>query len=813
MIPKGGISLRQLRNYVMEYGDVLQGLTTRDVVLMIKERTNDRQCSYLDWLVAVGRGSDVAAANVFVSHAWDGLFLDLADALELAFGDSPSARFWIDIFVIHQSGEKSILAEDEAEDHLDAFEDLFRRMDRVIMVLTPFDRPHSLWRIWCLYEFSLALRDDIPITIAISPTQRRKFLEFLNEGGNFEQLYKVHAELADATETSDKRRLYSRMRQDLGGFHGFNERATDYLREWLTKASRKAFDGLAKDVRAGGELQCNLGIMLTAQSKFEAAAQMLEECAKKRNVKAVRALGKLYRRQGRTDRAMSACAALLELGVRSSGPWGALAAVAFADAGDTHLGVGIFNDALVAHLKSLDIAQVGGTGGRLGQPVLLCKIAKSLFHLGRYAESLAHLQEAHQAHKSARLGQSARSHSAEAAQPAADPHAGAGGEGGPGGGHDLAETLYDLGQVYQRLGRQSEALGMFEEALQLIAGEVGLKEVVEETTTAAEAGGGWGDLSLGGTCLSIGLFYQRLGCYPESLVYLEAAHRARVVGLGPHHADVGRICSGMGHVYRDAGRLAEALERHEEALRVWRAGTGGGDHPGVAAVLADLAAIQAQLGRLDQALLRGGEAKEMFARTLTRKHARTVQAERFFEVLSRPAAAAAVVRHSRPPPRTSKRAAATGLRERMEEMARLVNSAGAALREQGRFAEALARHEEALAIRRAALGPEHPEVAAALADAAEAYRCQGEAQAALAKGIEAHEILERTLGPDHARTIRVSRLINELSPPPGTEVLTWMQRPTALGPTAKHAMLRRWLWQRHTRILRNATAGIHCLQT
>ena len=774
-----GMSTRQLRNFAMEYGENLQGKTTRQVVEMIKEKTREHRCSYIDWLVAIGRGSDVTTANMLVSHAWDGMFLDLIGALELKFGKNPSCRFWIDIFVLVQSEENEAYDVNEAEDSLDTFEILVNEIGHVVVILTPFECPHFVMRSWCLYELSLALRDDLEVSVSISPSQRKRFLEYLNGGGDFMRLYNVRAENATAKIKADQDMLSERMRMDTGGLPGFNERAMECLRDWVFKEARKAFNGLAKDVRTGGELQCNLGIVLLEKGQLQDATAMLEECGKMRNIRAFRALGALYHRQGMTSTALNAYAALLDLSLRAAGPWNAQAASAFHDAGDLLFELSMFSDALLAHQKALQILQAGSADTIVQQAVQLHKVGSALLKMGRLAETLAHIQEAQRIYSD--VLQRRDPLTDQQALPAADTVETADAAAAPVTIHDhskeslLANTLCTAGLVYHRLGRHSEALRAFEDALTLLLQQAGLAELATVTAAEVEAGGGWGDLTIGGTCLRVALFYQRLGRYPEALAHFKAALRARIAVHGPTHGDIAQLLSGMARVYQDCGQLVEALTQHEEALRQWQALTGGKDHVAVAAVLSELAEAHLALNQADIALTRAAEAKEMFSRVLTRKHPRTVQAARYFDNLSRPVAAREAPPRQRRPASTSKRAAAGALKGLLAEMARAANSIGRVLCEEGRCAEALARHEEALAMRLEALGPEHPDVAATLADAAAAHCGLGQEEAALERCIEAHEVFERVLGPDHHLTIDAARLLYQLAPPPGTEVDTVIQ--------------------------------------
>lgn len=83
------------------------------------------------------------------------------------------------------------------------------------------------------------------------------------------------------------------------------------------------------------------------------------------------------------------------------------------------------------------------------------------------------------------------------------------------------------------------------------------------------------------------------------------------------------------------------------------------------------------------------------------------------------------------------------------EIADALNGLGLTLRRLGRLREAIAAHSEALALHRARLGPWHPGVAAGLHGLAQALHRTGDFQGARERLREALEVSERVLGADH----------------------------------------------------------------
>lgn len=85
----------------------------------------------------------------------------------------------------------------------------------------------------------------------------------------------------------------------------------------------------------------------------------------------------------------------------------------------------------------------------------------------------------------------------------------------------------------------------------------------------------------------------------------------------------------------------------------------------------------------------------------------------------------------------------------LEPVGRILNQTGLYLCERGRYSEAQPLHEQALAIRERALGPEHPDVATSLSNLATVHFHRGRDTEALPLYERALAIRERALGPEH----------------------------------------------------------------
>ena len=264
-LPSNGISIRQLRNFVTEYSGELNGKSTEQVVLLIKERTKGHFSSYIEWLVHVGRGSDITPATVFVSHAWSDPFLDLISSLELKYGSVASHRFWIDAFVISQN-VRDRLTEGSPGALFEETQELIKSIGTVAVILTPFEKPSCLTRSWCLFEFFSALKERANIVLLVPLSERYRLIEFLFNGDDITQLYRnIDAASAEARWPCDRLEARARVLRELGVMGRLDELVSARLRGWLAEEARTVHALMPEAGRADGALQRRLGLALAEQ--------------------------------------------------------------------------------------------------------------------------------------------------------------------------------------------------------------------------------------------------------------------------------------------------------------------------------------------------------------------------------------------------------------------------------------------------------------------------------------------------------------------------------------------------------------------
>ena len=101
--PNEGVRLSVFRELLDEYQGKLTDLTTSEVCAqVIMPKTSEGQLSYVEFLKKHQNGS-VQIANVFISHAWKFVFLEVVNAILYHFRDEEdTVVVWFDLFSNNQ---------------------------------------------------------------------------------------------------------------------------------------------------------------------------------------------------------------------------------------------------------------------------------------------------------------------------------------------------------------------------------------------------------------------------------------------------------------------------------------------------------------------------------------------------------------------------------------------------------------------------------------------------------------------------------------------------------------------------------------
>ena len=219
----------------------------------------------------------VGAATVFLSHAYDYLFLDVVDAAEAwqeraagaGAGTSAPHYFYIDLLVVNQHGQNGIVS-------FEALRDEFGGGVGAVghtLLLLDWANPHSLARAWCIFEIGVSLEVGARFEVIMPARDEAAFAAALVD--DFDSLAlkagAVDAAAARAFSAADREHILRYMQEHLGGCLRVDQLVIGALREWMAGAGRGALARLPPGARAGSSLAAGLAGLLRDQGQYDEA--------------------------------------------------------------------------------------------------------------------------------------------------------------------------------------------------------------------------------------------------------------------------------------------------------------------------------------------------------------------------------------------------------------------------------------------------------------------------------------------------------------------------------------------------------------
>ena len=225
-------------------------------------------------------------ANAFVSHAWRYRFLkDLVAAIKAWRKRQPrnsivNLFLWVDIFVVNQHIDPPKIQNTEEEERnfktfSDGFQVALQDIGRAIIVLSPWNRPEWMFRIWCLFEFYIMEMFHIQYEFVMPPEQESSFVHSLEEEGNtfLEMVSTLNMEHADSQSNYDKVQIKKLVVNNLGGFSKLNESTVGAVRSFCIQTCMNALSTMTEDKKANSNLLENSALLLMDVGDLNTAAQ------------------------------------------------------------------------------------------------------------------------------------------------------------------------------------------------------------------------------------------------------------------------------------------------------------------------------------------------------------------------------------------------------------------------------------------------------------------------------------------------------------------------------------------------------------
>jgi len=279
--PCNGISLGVFPFFIESCGgkNKLEGMTTADICeKFVKPKTLETRLSYCDWLSMqpnISNSCAVAKANVFISHAWKYLFLDVVQALENHFQDKEeTVILWFDLF----SNNQHIAVDLDFHWWCATFKSAINDMKHTVMIFSPWNDPIPLTRAWCLFELYCTIDTNSKFEVAVSMKEQTRFISDVRHDITviINMIGAVNVKRSEAWNPEDKKRIFDVVDQTVG-FDAINKMIFELLREWVVHITLE-FINQEKEEMIKNELTVILAELYQQQGKYNQAEEIYRQC-------------------------------------------------------------------------------------------------------------------------------------------------------------------------------------------------------------------------------------------------------------------------------------------------------------------------------------------------------------------------------------------------------------------------------------------------------------------------------------------------------------------------------------------------------
>ena len=257
----------------------LAGLTTDEICrLFLLPLTDKDKCSYCD-LLSKTNDEFVGPANIFVSHAWRGEFLEVVAAIRTFVSPRKAESdfiLWFDLF----SNNQHIAVFKPFEWWQTTFRSAIAHFGHTLLVMAPWRRPVALSRAWCLFEIYSTVITGSLLHVAIIPSELITFRHDIC--CNYDLFYKFLASVdlrhSEATQATDRDRIFEVVERT-SSFNTLNEKVISHLRFWMRTYLQTTIDS---ELAAGCDpFNCHrdrnaLAVMLKTQGMYAEALAVWE---------------------------------------------------------------------------------------------------------------------------------------------------------------------------------------------------------------------------------------------------------------------------------------------------------------------------------------------------------------------------------------------------------------------------------------------------------------------------------------------------------------------------------------------------------
>uniref|UniRef100_A0A7S1WXY6 Uncharacterized protein n=1 Tax=Alexandrium catenella TaxID=2925 RepID=A0A7S1WXY6_ALECA len=249
--------------------------------------------AYVDTL----RGEDNAGkSTIMLSYTWGYPIGDIVDSLvaycqreEL---DPKRVYVWICCMCVNQHeviGTSMAGHTVSFEDFQEVFGSRVRDIGHVVPLMTPWNNPRYLTRVWCVYEMYTAINSSVKTSIIMPPKEEEAFRKALREQTGLDDVWRdlgnVDAESAQASVEADRKNILALVEKS-PGFKEFNSAVVIKLKSWMVDSSegylRMGLEGVATvDDSALLGVCLSVNKMLRWSGEYDRASALLERAARR----------------------------------------------------------------------------------------------------------------------------------------------------------------------------------------------------------------------------------------------------------------------------------------------------------------------------------------------------------------------------------------------------------------------------------------------------------------------------------------------------------------------------------------------------
>lgn len=300
--PLRGVSIYHLETELIREAEAhgfSRGSTVYDIEeALIHAKGADMRCprdgqlgaAYVD---AISGADHAGLATMMLSYTWGYKIGDLVDALSehAKLQRLPPKRtyVWICCFCINQHKVRAA----SSVGHTIPFEEFqkefgirVRKINSLVALMSPWNDPSYLKRVWCDFELYTAITEEVAVSIIMPPEETARFHEAICKESGIDGMWKhfgnVRVQEADASVRQDRDRILNMIRAG-PGFGKLNSVVVKHLQTWMVQSSEAYLQECFHDNGAMApkpstlKLCRNVNNLLRNMGRFARAASIVEQ--------------------------------------------------------------------------------------------------------------------------------------------------------------------------------------------------------------------------------------------------------------------------------------------------------------------------------------------------------------------------------------------------------------------------------------------------------------------------------------------------------------------------------------------------------